>query len=322
MSEPIRISFVDFWFDFDHESNFIVDSLESIGSVKIVRRNPDLLFYSVFGTKNLGYLGKKVLINPEIHSVGYGRPDFSISYHEATNPGRLRLPIWAWHSQPELLVPSSQRFPMVGQYFCNFTYSNPNCEFRNRFFLALDRIKSVDSLGAAFRSESPRFTLDSRDSINWRGSKALMLSNYRFTISFENVSAPGYSTEKLSDAFLAGSVPIYWGDPFIAEDFNEQAFISAHSFNSYKDLIDRVFEVEEDAQELAKLRAVPPMTKQQYVRYFDHQLKNFLQRCIASEKQTLRRRLVRATWGHTARWTQPAIRHPLSRYARSLSGNP
>lgn len=322
MNEAIRVSFVDFWFDFDPENNFVLESLQSIGPVKVVKRNPDLLFYSVFGTKNLGFTGKKILINPEIHSIGYGRPDFSISYHEPTNPRRLRLPIWAWETRTEFLIPSSQRFPSPGPLFCNFTYSNPDCEFRNRFFGALNRKKSVDSLGAAFRPATPRFTLANRDSNSWRASKISMLSNYRFTISFENVSAPGYSTEKLSDAFLAGSIPIYWGDPFVAEDFNEEAFINAHSFNSYKDLIDRILEVEEDAKELARLRETPPMTTEQYERSFNRQLDNFLQLCINCEKQTLRRRMVRSTWGHAVRWRQPSFRHPLVKVARTLSGKP
>ena len=318
MSKPIRISFVDFWFDFDPENNFIRDTLESFVPTEIVRRNPDLLFYSVFGTKNLGFMGKKVLINGEIHSQNYGRPDFSISYHESTNSSRLRLPIWAWHSQPGLLVPSSQRFPTAGNHFCNFTYSNPNCEFRNRFFLALDRMKSVDSLGAAFRSDTPRFLLDSRNSSKWRDSKTSMLSNYRFTISFENVSEPGYSTEKLVDAFLAGSIPIYWGDPFVAEDFNIRSFVNLHNYQNYLEAIDAILELERDPQLMGAMRSEAPMSETQYSRYFNGQFETFLKYAIESSGHSKRHKLIHSTWGRLTRLGQPSSRNPVAALARRV----
>ena len=37
------------------------------------------------------------------------------------------------------------------------------------------------------------------------------LRTCRFNICFENVSSEGYVTEKLFQAFLAGSIPVYWG---------------------------------------------------------------------------------------------------------------
>ena len=37
------------------------------------------------------------------------------------------------------------------------------------------------------------------------------LRKCKFYICLENTSAPGYVTEKLFDAFLTGSIPIYWG---------------------------------------------------------------------------------------------------------------
>lgn len=46
------------------------------------------------------------------------------------------------------------------------------------------------------------------------------LAPYRYTIVLENHSSPNIVTEKIQDAFLALSYPIYWGAPNITEYFS------------------------------------------------------------------------------------------------------
>ncbi len=48
--------------------------------------------------------------------------------------------------------------------------------------------------------------------MNYGNDKQLYLKNFKFNICPENVDANGYCTEKIFDAFLAGSIPIYHGD--------------------------------------------------------------------------------------------------------------
>ena len=55
-------------------------------------------------------------------------------------------------------------------------------------------------------------------------------SQYKFTVAFENNSALGYNTEKLTDPMLAGSIPIYFGNPQIGRHFNTRSFINAHEY--------------------------------------------------------------------------------------------
>jgi hypothetical protein len=63
----------------------------------------------------------------------------------------------------------------------------------------------------------------------WERKRAF-LSQYKFTIAFENFSYRGYNTEKLTDPLLAGSVPIYLGNPEITKHFNPACFINAHDY--------------------------------------------------------------------------------------------
>ena len=41
------------------------------------------------------------------------------------------------------------------------------------------------------------------------------LTKFKFTFCYENTSLPGYCTEKVIDALVAGCIPIYLGDPYM-----------------------------------------------------------------------------------------------------------
>lgn len=51
------------------------------------------------------------------------------------------------------------------------------------------------------------------------------LARYRYSVVIENVQEPNYFTEKLLDAILCETVPIYWGCPNVAEFFPGEGMI-------------------------------------------------------------------------------------------------
>jgi hypothetical protein len=55
--------------------------------------------------------------------------------------------------------------------------------------------------------------------------KAEAIDPYMFSVVFENDSYRGYFTEKLTDCFAKGVIPIYYGDPDISEHFNMDGII-------------------------------------------------------------------------------------------------
>lgn len=55
--------------------------------------------------------------------------------------------------------------------------------------------------------------------------KADGLAPYRYSVVIENTREPSYFTEKLVDALLCNTVPIYWGAPDIAEFFDVSGMI-------------------------------------------------------------------------------------------------
>ena len=56
-------------------------------------------------------------------------------------------------------------------------------------------------------------------------NKIKFLSSYKFSIAMENSEGDGYTSEKIYQSFIAGTIPIYFGNYMIDEYFNPQSFI-------------------------------------------------------------------------------------------------
>jgi hypothetical protein len=57
-------------------------------------------------------------------------------------------------------------------------------------------------------------------------SKLEALKDYRFSVTIENDNHSGYYTEKITDCFATGTIPIYWGDPSIGKIFDSKGIIT------------------------------------------------------------------------------------------------
>lgn len=56
-------------------------------------------------------------------------------------------------------------------------------------------------------------------------NKEELLNPYMFSITIENDKYETYYTEKLTDCFATGTIPIYWGTPDIGDIFNKDGII-------------------------------------------------------------------------------------------------
>jgi hypothetical protein len=57
------------------------------------------------------------------------------------------------------------------------------------------------------------------------GDKSEGLNDYMFSITVENDKYETYYTEKLTDCFATGTIPVYWGAPDIGDIFNKDGII-------------------------------------------------------------------------------------------------
>jgi len=62
------------------------------------------------------------------------------------------------------------------------------------------------------------------------------LSDYRFSICYENAIFPGYITEKIFDCFYAGCIPVYLGAPDVQDYIPRECFIDKRQFKTYREL--------------------------------------------------------------------------------------
>lgn len=241
MNKPdLKIWFTDFWPEWNVE-DFITPILNGHFNVTLSKSNPDVLFHSIFNrmAETPKFKCKKVLILAENWRPHQFGSDYSISFdpHSKTN---FRLPLWQiyWLMKPELKDRLFERKRLdTFKRFCAFTVSNPSNMLRNNHFDLISSYKRVDSYG---KVRMNTFELkNATEGKYWRDAKDefFLKHPHKFMMAYENSSYPYYSTEKLMDAFLVGSLPIYWGDPKIEQDWNPKAFINVMKHPDWLDWI-------------------------------------------------------------------------------------
>ncbi|MFT2660188.1 glycosyltransferase family 10 domain-containing protein [Helicobacter pylori] len=113
--------------------------------------------------------------------------------------------------------------------FASFVASNANAPIRNAFYEALNSIEPVASGGSV------------KNTLGYKvKNKNEFLSQYKFNLCFENSQGYGYVTEKILDAYFSHTIPIYWGSPSVAKDFNPKSFVNVHDFKNFDEAIDYI----------------------------------------------------------------------------------
>ncbi|WP_285692944.1 glycosyltransferase family 10 domain-containing protein, partial [Helicobacter ailurogastricus] len=116
-------------------------------------------------------------------------------------------------------------------------------------------------------------------------NKHEFISGYKFNLCFENSMGLGYTTEKIIDAYFAHTIPIYWGNPKVAKDFNPKSFVNVHDFKDFKEALDfiRYLDTYNNAY-LDMLHAHPLNTYEGKPRFYQDlsfsKILNFLQNAI------------------------------------------
>jgi hypothetical protein len=257
----LKIWYTNFWPQWNEE-NFISPILQRHFDVILDKHNPDIIFYSIFHNNEDDYSKYKC---PKIFFVaenirGYNpssqaalnvmltSANYSITF-DPPSETNFRFPLWQvflfiWPHLKDLLfnkIDNSKSFDR----FCSFTVSNPSNFFRNGFFNAMKTHFQVFSYGRYMTNDFGLINLSQGK--HWITAKQEFFTKYKhkYCIAFENTSYPGYTTEKLMGAFLAGSLPLYWGDPKVNQDWNPESFINVGKLGSDK-TIELIKQIESD----------------------------------------------------------------------------
>ena len=239
MKRSVKINFKGFWGLRLEESPFY--KLLSKRFDLEISDNPDFLIYTD------GYLEKRKYQDcVRIFYTGENtRPDFydcdyAFTFDLAMTRRHYRLPLYRFYGDYDRLKQPKDPERILAQKsgFCYFLYSHITPE-REDFFNRMLAYKMVDSGGRFLNTLGRLVPKDSAQEADFR-------RRYKFAIVFENSCHPGYTTEKIYHAMIDNVVPIYWGNPRIAHDFNPKSFINCHEYDDFSQVVDKVIEMDND----------------------------------------------------------------------------
>ena len=154
----------------------------------------------------------------------------------------------------------------TGEHF--LIYAASNCVgYRDDAFRRLSQVGSVHYGGRCNGRGVGQFSPEVSQG-GW-GENHYLFAKYRFALAMENTNTPHYVTEKIANAFLAGSVPIYYGPDDVFEIFNREAFVF-YDINNPEPALQRIAYLESNATAYAEVTRQPVLAhgENTVARYF------------------------------------------------------
>lgn len=282
-----KIAYTGLWDEFFSEQSLIPQTIHEICQIEDTPdiTKADYLLYSLFSQDHwfapdhvikIFYTGENVTpdFNACDYAIGFDWLDFGDRY--------FRFPLYYLYKDICELMETKHHRPITEKSdFCSITVSNTN---RNpifqELFEKLSIYKKVDS-GGGWRNNIGGLVED----------KFSFDSSHKFSIVCENSSSPGYTTEKLIQAFAANCIPIYWGDSAIDKVFNKKAFINVMDYDSVEDVVERVKEIDRNDSLYVAMQKEPALVDERYKKdYQTKELSNFLSKIFNSPSDKAMRR--------------------------------
>ena len=243
--KKIVIYFADLY-NRDYRQKWIQSALGDKFNIEFDSENPDYVFYNVFGCDHLNSKYKdaiKIAHFTENQFVDFDVADYAIGQHHINYLDRYyRRPFFIF----QLNNYTNKDFSDIRQKvlhspkrtkFCAAVISNIGWTdgFRRLFYKALNKYKEIDMGGYYHNNVGGPVR-----------NKTKFLNNYKFSLAMENTKADGYITEKVIDAFIAGNIPIYYGNYMIEEYINPKAFILIKGEEDMMEKIEYIKKIDND----------------------------------------------------------------------------
>jgi len=279
----IKIAFTDFYPKFDKEDNFIVNVLRQKYEVIVVKEvsdEVDILFYSCFGFEHFVWPEEiiRVYYTGENDVPNFNEADYAISFHNINFGNRhLRLPLYVTYPNfPAVKYVKPLPVEACNREFCSLVVSNSTfCDpVRLQIIDKINEYKTVAS-GGRYRNNVGGPVVD----------KMEFCHRYKFNLALENSRVPGYVTEKITDAFAAGTVPIYWGTTDVCNDFNPDSYINTNDFETIEAALAYIRKVDEDDELYLKMLNAPKIAETSKYADWEKILLNFLMDIIEEKNR-------------------------------------
>lgn len=155
---------------------------------------------------------------------------FDIDSYKGRN---FYLPLIYLYMDLELKTPYSPRHSVTQDFALNSRPIPKHLDFKNRKFACTFINNPHPTRIRAIREFSVNHEIDifGRFSKNYVSQKIETGKNYWLNFCFENDLFPGYVTEKVLEAWLSYSIPVYWGDD-AGRILNSDAIVNLKDFES------------------------------------------------------------------------------------------
>lgn len=265
----LRIGFTD---TLPSIANYFLEALKTRYEIVIDNDNPDYLIFGDrnFGNNNVTYNDKnciKIFFTGENERPWDYHCHYSITFDHIEDESCFRLPIYVLYNFDHKLYENRHRSIQdlkVDKKFASFLVNNPHCEKRNKFYQKCSSYKECGSAGKFLNNIGGPLGGTPVDKVNF-------MNNFKFNITFENSSYPGYATEKLLEALCAKTIPLYWGSPTAPIEFNRKAFLNWHDFQDDDAFWDAVVELDNNPKLYEEMYMQPVFPNDELTKFFDRE---------------------------------------------------
>ena len=285
--KKIKINYYDFLKTINPETFYFTKLLRTKYDVEI-SNEPDYIFYTVFGNKHHAFDGIRIFWTGEQMCPNFNVCDYAFGHSYLTFEDRyMRFPLWALgKGNIEKSLHRTEGMTdqqLLDRKFCCAVLGNGTQTdgARPKMLELLEQYKTVDYGGKYHNTVGHIYP---------PSEKVGFQRNYKFSIAFENTYCSGYTMEKLVDSFASQHIPLYYGNPRVAEEFNPKAFINAHDFNSLEDMMTYVKKVDQDDELYLKMMREPVFQPGALDRVSDEKVLAFLSHIFDQPYEQARRR--------------------------------
>lgn len=295
--KKISVDFVGFWNGFNKEDNFIIDILKKKCEVT-VSDNPQYVFVSSFYEpfEFAKYDCVRIFYTAEPIAPDFSSFDYCTGFNYLSAGDRyLRYPYYAlrWREKEldagkyQLLNEETARnILQEKENFCNLICSHDTAtNLRKRVFEKISEYKKVDSVGT-FLNNQPNKLI-----VSYGPSKDSFLKKSKFTIAVESLTLPGFTTEKIMEALFMHSIPIYYGDTTVTNEFNKDSFINFDDTNNLDTLLDRIIELDQNDDKYIEMLMQQPFIQNNHIEKMNKQFEEFILNIVTQDYEKAFRRV-------------------------------
>jgi alpha(1,3/1,4) fucosyltransferase len=253
-------------------------------------KNPDYLIFSDPSYEFLNFDCIRIHYSLEQKAPDFDLIDYEMGYDDLSFGDRyIRFPYYQlvnlgedsfFYHYVNLQKRKKMSFSdFQGREFCSYLTSNPNqLSSRDKLVSIISTYKEISS-GGRYNNNVGYVVDDKLD----------FLRKFKFTVAAENANYKGYTTEKIFDAFITNTIPIYLGNPDIDLEFNPGSFINVNSFESFELALEFIKEVDRSESLYMDMINQPKILDESIINSYDD-LENFIKSIFNQPLETARRR--------------------------------